>query len=131
MPAPDDLCELESWSGISSMVLARRTVRTGTKESGGERWFISTVAAAQAQRLHHAVRAHWSIENRLHWSLDVAFDEDHCRMRAGYSAENMARIRHIAINLLKQEKTAKAGIKIKRGMAGWDNQYLLKVLGGT
>jgi predicted transposase YbfD/YdcC len=131
MPAPDDLCELAMWLGIASMVLARRTVRKGDEESVGERWFISTVPADKAQRLHHAVRAHWGIENRLHWSLDVAFDEDHCRIRAGYSAENMARLRHIAINLLKQEKTAKAGIKIKRGMAGWDNQYLLKVLGGA
>ena len=74
-------------------------------------------------------RQHWSIENKLHWSLDVAFDEDHSRIRADNSAENMARLRHIAINILKQEKTAKVGIKIKRGMAGWDDNYLLKVLG--
>ena len=131
MPAPDDLCELELWAGIQSMVRARRRVVSAGKESVGERWFISTVPASEAKRLQGAVRAHWSIENQLHWSLDVAFDEDHCRIRAGYSAENMARLRHIAVNLLKHEKTAKAGIKIKRNKAGWDNSYLLKVLGGT
>jgi predicted transposase YbfD/YdcC len=130
LPWPDDLFELDAWKGLRSMILAQRTV---TEESGqqtvGRRMYISSKRPRQADKLLKAVRQHWSIENQLHWSLDVAFDEDHSRIRAKNSAENMARLRHIALNLLKQEKTAKVGVKIKRGMAGWNNDYLLKVLG--
>ena len=77
------------------------------------------------------VRAHWSIENNLHWVLDIAFDEDSNRIRKGHSAANLAVIRHIALNLIKAEKTSKVGIKIKRKRlkAGWDNDYLLHILG--
>ena len=69
-------------------------------------------------KLEHAVRAHWSIENNLHWVLDVAFDEDSNRTRKGYSAATLAVTRHIALNLIKSEKTAKVGVKTKRFMAG-------------
>ena len=73
---------------------------------------------------------HWSIENELHWVLDVAFNEDQCRIRRGHGAQNLAVLRHIALNLLKQEKTAKCGIKAKRKKAGLSEQYHLKVLFG-
>lgn len=129
MPAPDDLEDLEVWPGLGSLLLARRTVVSGGEEQAGRRLYISSLDASRGRQLLDAVRQHWSIENQLHWSLDVAFDEDHSRIRFGNSAENMARLRHIALNLLKQEKTAKVGIKIKRNMAGWDHAYLLKVLG--
>lgn len=129
MPAPDDLEELEVWAGLGSLLLAQRTVVSGGKEKVGRRLYISSISATQGRQLLNAVRQHWSIENQLHWSLDVAFDEDHSRIRFGHSAENMARLRHIALNLLKQEKTTRVGIKIKRNMAGWDDAYLLKVLG--
>jgi len=75
------------------------------------------------------VRAHWGIENKLHWVLDVAFREDECRKRAGNAAENFAMVRHIATNLLKQENSMKKSINVKRLQAGWDNSYLMKVLG--
>lgn len=75
-----------------------------------------------------AVRGHWSIENQLHWILDVAFREDDCRIRKGHGAQNFAVLRHIALNLLKQETSAKCGIKAKRLKAGWNENYLLKVL---
>ena len=74
------------------------------------------------------VRSHWSIENQLHWCLDVAFNEDDSRIRSGYAPENMALIRHIALNLLGRETSVKAGKKAKRKKAGWDNAYLTKVL---
>ena len=92
------------------------------------RYFISSLDATDPQRLGNIVRAHWSIENNLHWVLDQAFDEDDQRTRVGHSAANMAVMRHIALNLLKTEKTAKVGVKTKRLKAGWDNEYLLKVL---
>lgn len=75
------------------------------------------------------MRAHWGIENSLHWVLDVQFREDDCRVRKDNAPANLATIRHIALNLLKQEKTAKIGIANKRLKAGWDENYMLKVLG--
>ena len=69
----------------------------------------------------------WSIENQLHWSLDVSFREDECCVRKGHAAENFAILRQIALTMLKQEKIAKAGLKIKRSKAGWDNNYLVKI----
>ena len=75
-----------------------------------------------------AMRDHWGIENRVPWQLDVSFNEDQCRVRTGHAAENLSRLRRMALNLLKQEKSAKVGIKAKRLKAGWNPDYLLKVL---
>jgi len=75
-----------------------------------------------------AVRSHWSIENQLHWILDVGFREDQSRATQGYCAENLAVIRHLAVNLLTQEKCAKGGTRAKRLKAGWDEHYLTKIL---
>ena len=76
-----------------------------------------------------AVRAHWSIENQVHWSLDVTFREDQSRARAGNAAQNLATLRRLALNLLKREKTKKRGIRGKQLNASWDHPYLLRVLG--
>ena len=75
-----------------------------------------------------AIRNHWGVENPLHCSLDVSFSEDLCRVRKGHAAENFSRLRQIALNLLKQEKSVRVGIKAKRLKAGWHHNYLLKVL---
>ena len=78
----------------------------------------------------YVIRAHWGVENNLHWVLDYAFSEDAQRTRVGNSAANMAVIRHISLNLIKAEKTAKVGVKNKRLKAGWDEDYLLTVVLG-
>ena len=81
-----------------------------------------------ATRFAQAVRSHWGIENQLHWILDVGFREDDSRSIRGYSGENLSVIRHIAVNLISQEKSAKGGTHAKRLKAGWDDDYLLKIL---
>jgi predicted transposase YbfD/YdcC len=81
-------------------------------------------------QISNAIRGHWGIENSLHWVLDVCFREILCRVRKKHAPENLARLRHIALNLLKQEKTLKGGIQTKRLKAAWENDYLLKVISG-
>jgi predicted transposase YbfD/YdcC len=77
------------------------------------------------------VRSHWGIENCVHWVLDIAFREDDSRVRKGHGAENLAILRRLALNLLRQEPTATCGTKNKRLKAAWDEDYLLKVLSST
>jgi predicted transposase YbfD/YdcC len=81
-----------------------------------------------AENFTNAIRNHWSIENSLHWVLDVTFHEDESRVRKGNAPENFAVLRHIALNMIKKETSLKKSIKSKRLRAGWDNNYLLKVL---
>ena len=93
------------------------------------RYYISSLAP-EAQPLATSIRTHWSIENPLHWVLDVAFQENDCRIRTNDAPENFTLLRHLALSALNQEKTAKLGIQNKRLRAGWDDEYLLKVLAG-
>ncbi len=93
-------------------------------------YFISSLPNDATQILA-TKRAHWGIENSLHWVLDIAFREDDARNRVGHGAQNLEILRHMAVNLLKQEKTGKGGIKAKRLQAAWDNDYLAKVLSGS
>ena len=76
----------------------------------------------------HEIRSHWPVENKLHWQLDVSFNEDQNRLRSGYAAQNISLMNKVALNLLKNERSVKVGIKGKRLKAGWDNAYMMKVL---
>jgi predicted transposase YbfD/YdcC len=118
----------EGWAKLRTiaMVECEREIIGGEK-TVQRRYFISSLKP-QAEQILRSVRGHWGIENKLHWCLDIGFREDECRTRTGNAGENLAIIRHIALNLLKQEKTCKQGIKSKRLKAGWDENYMLKVL---
>lgn len=120
---------LADWQDLRTVIMVKSERFVGDKRSEESRYYISSLSGDAEQALE-AVRGHWGIENKVHWVLDIAFREDDCRIRKGNGAQNFAILRHIALNLLKQEKTAKCGVKNKRLKAGWDESYLLKVLSG-
>jgi predicted transposase YbfD/YdcC len=124
----DWLAEHHTHPHLASIVSVKSRRFLANEWSEETRYFISSVKHNDAQKFAHYVRAHWGVENNLHWRLDMAFDEDHCRIRQGYADQNMAILRHISLNLLTSDKDNKVGIKIKRQIAGWDNDYLLKLL---
>ena len=118
------------WTGLKSIVAVKAKRELKNKTSEETRYFISSLDASDPKYLGHVVRSHWGIENNLHWVLDHAFKEDDQRMRTGYGDANMAIIRHIALNLIKAEKTLKIEVKGRRLKAGWSDDYLLTVLLG-
>ncbi len=129
-PVPDDLPDRERWAGLKAIGIAiNNTVRDG-KACDEVRYYILS-RYVSGQRFAEAVRTHWSIENQLHWQLDVTFGEDQCRIRKGHADANFSVLRRTALSLLKNERTAKVGMKNKRLTAGWDDGYLEKVLMGT
>jgi len=115
------------WPHLTSLVKLLTIRQTGDRTEITTRYFISSWSASAQAFLHH-IREHWQIENGLHWVLDMAFREDESRIRKDNAPQNMAILRHITLNLLKQEKSVKVGLAAKRKMAGWDNDYLLCVL---
>lgn len=117
----------QQWKGLKSIVRIISQRQIGEKLEVQTRYFISSLPA-NAKAILKTKRSHWNIENQLHWVLDIAFREDESRVRKDHAAENLALLRHMALNLLKREKTAKGGIHAKRLQAGWNNVYLLSVL---
>jgi predicted transposase YbfD/YdcC len=92
------------------------------------RYYISSLSVS-AEKFQEIIRSHWAIENKLHWTLDVTFGEVFNRKRASKAAQNFSLISKIALNLAKKETSKKLGIKSKLKIAGWDENYLLKILG--
>jgi predicted transposase YbfD/YdcC len=116
------------WEGLASVGMVEATRELNGQTSVERRYYLSSLKL-DVQTFARAARGHWGVENKVHWVMDVCFREDQSRARAGYAAENLATLRRLALNLLKKEKTKKRGIRGKQLNAGWDHQYLLKLLG--
>lgn len=118
----------QQWPGVQSLVLVeRQRASTSAAAASVERRFYLSSLPPEACLLAQSVRRHWSIENTLHWVLDVAFEEDHCRTRRDNAAHNLATLRRLALNLLHQKKE-KVGVRARRKGAGWDDAYLFEIL---
>lgn len=117
----------QDWAGIKTICMAVRERDVNGNVSSEASYFISSLKN-KASTIAQSIRDHWSIENSLHWCLDIAFREDHCRVRKDHAPENLGILRHMAINLLRQEKSLKGGIQTKRLKAAWDHDYLLKII---
>jgi predicted transposase YbfD/YdcC len=124
------LPEAKAWKDMQSIGMVRATRQIKGESRTETRYYISSLPA-DAKGFAEAVRAHWGVENSLHWVLDIAFREDESRIRKDNSPENFAVLRHIALNLIRQEKSSKRSIKGRRLKAGWDNSYLERVLFGA
>lgn len=122
------LKDIGEWPGLQSVLAVENRRTLAGKVTLERRYFISSLDGEDAQRLAEAVRGHWGVENPLHWVLDVNFNEDQSRVRKGYAAENLSRLRRIALNMLQRETRGKRSIRLKRLKAGWDHDYLLQIL---
>ena len=126
------LADWEAWEQLQTVVRIRAQRINHGQTSIEERYYISSIpdqAARTAQQALSAVRQHWGIENQLHWVLDMAFREDECCVRKDHGDENLAVLRHIALNQLNQDTTTRLGVHGKRLKAGWDTDYLSRLLG--
>jgi predicted transposase YbfD/YdcC len=126
-PVPNDLPGREQWNGLKSIGMVVRTRLVDGKESGEVRYYLSSLEP-KVRRFAEAVRSHWQIENRLHWSLDVTFSEDKSRIRQGHAAETTGLLRRLALSILQQDTSIKASLRVKRKAAGWDERVLERFL---
>ena len=120
-------CQPESWKNLHCMIAVHATRRIGDQRTTETRFFLSSLPG-DAEQIARAIRLHWTIENSINWTLDMAFREDESRIRTGRAQESMAALRRIALALLRRDSTTKAGIKSRRLKAGWDHGYLLGLL---
>ena len=120
----------DRWPGLSYIVQVtrERTVLANDRTSTETAYYIGSDPRARADAAALTIRRHWSIENELHWVLDVAFREDEARHRARNTAQNMTTLRHFALNVIKRDAKRKVGVANSRKRAGWDRNYLLGLL---
>jgi predicted transposase YbfD/YdcC len=126
------LPELAKWPGLQA-VIAVETIRTAHQQApviSDYRFYISSLGRS-AKTFASMIRQHWDIENKLHWSLDVTFNEDRSRIRKDHAAENMASLRRVALNLLRQEPSHRISLRQKRLLCSLDERYLLTVIAGV
>jgi len=116
------------WEGLRTVGMVESIREVDGQATVERRYYLSSLKL-EVETFARAVRGHWSVENKLHWVMDVCMGEDRSRARAGHAAENLATLRRLALNLLKREKTKKRGIRGKQLNASWDHAYLLKLLG--
>lgn len=116
------------WVGLQRVGLVKSERRLARQPPTLERRYYLVSLDGGVEQFAQAVRSHWGIENQVHWVLDVAFNEDASRIRKDHAPENLALMRHVALNLLRQDASAKGGIKNRRLRAGRDNDYLLRFL---
>ena len=115
------------WASLRTLVVQCSERTVGDKTSRSTRYFITSLPAEDPERLARYVRSHWSVENKLHWVLDVVFAEDQSRVRKDHAAANLAAFRRLALSLLKRE-TSKGSMRVKRKRCGWNLGFLLKVM---
>lgn len=128
-PVPDDLPDCSRWPNLKAVGIAMSDTTRGGKNYCQVRYYILSKRLS-ARRFATAVRGHWSIENQLHWQLDVTFQEDQSRLRRGNADANFSILRRTALSMLKNNKTKKLGVKNKRLSAGWSEDYLAELLFG-
>lgn len=116
------------WKSIRGIAMIESWREMRGKETYERRYYITSHHDKSAEFIAKAIRSHWHVENKLHWQLDVSFNEDYNRLRSGNAAENFSLMNKIALNLLKNEKSIRLGVKNKRLKAGWDDAYMMKVL---
>ena len=117
----------ENWKNLTTICMVNRERQFANKTENETSYYIGSVEN-NAKTFAHAIRSHWRVENSLHWVLDVSFREDDSRIRKDHAPDNFAVLRHIALNMIKKENSVKKSIKAKRLRAGWDHDYLLKIL---
>ena len=117
----------DKWKGLKSVFMVDSVREIKGVATAERRFFISSLPV-DARRALETSRAHWNVENQMHWRLDVQFNEDQCRARTRNAAENLAILRRTALNMLNGEKTKKRGVKGKQKNASWNHDYLLKLL---
>ncbi|MEC4806357.1 MAG: ISAs1 family transposase [Jaaginema sp. PMC 1079.18] len=115
------------WAGLKRVGMVESERRLAGRSPQIERRYYLLSLDRGVERFAEAVRSHWGIENQVHWVLDVAFGEDACRVRKDHAPENLSVVRRLALNLLRQDRSTKTGIKGKRLKAGWDNDFLLSL----
>ena len=122
----DLLEETLAWKNVQSIIMVHAVRETGSKQQEEYRFYLSDRQASPAY-FNEKVREHWTIENQLHWHLDVSFAEDRCRTNTKNGAENRNTLRKLALQLLKQMDD-KHSIRVRRKKAGWDDEYLMQIM---